>query len=122
MDGRPTDRGYVLNISPPKSDKKRERLKIKIPVLLLNALDDPLVPEELFVTPHNHVKCNESAIFVITHHGGHLGFVEGGLFDVEPVTWLDKALMQCTIAVIRANQSVDQSSLGKQISNFVIAS
>ena len=29
--------------------------QIKIPVLLLNALDDPLVPEELFVTPHNHV-------------------------------------------------------------------
>ncbi|XP_068714119.1 monoacylglycerol lipase ABHD2-like [Montipora foliosa] len=96
--------------------------QIKIPVLLLNALDDPLVPEELFVTPHNHVKCNESAIFVITHHGGHLGFFEGGLFDVEPVTWLDKALMQYTIAVIRANQSEDQSSLGKQISNFVIAS
>ena len=29
--------------------------QIQIPVLLLNALDDPLVPEELFVTPHNHV-------------------------------------------------------------------
>ena len=68
------------------------------------------------------LECNESAIFVITHHGGHLGFFEGGLFDVEPVTWLDKALMQYTIAVIRANQSEDQSSLGKQISNFVIAS
>ena len=29
--------------------------QIKIPVLLLNALDDPLVPEELFITPYNHV-------------------------------------------------------------------
>ena len=29
--------------------------QVQIPVLLLNALDDPLVPEELYVTPHNHV-------------------------------------------------------------------
>lgn len=29
--------------------------QIKIPVLLLNALDDPLVPEELLATPHNHI-------------------------------------------------------------------
>lgn len=29
--------------------------QIKIPVFLLNASDDPLIPEELFDTPYNHV-------------------------------------------------------------------
>lgn len=96
--------------------------QVQIPVLLLNALDDPLVPEELFVTPHNHVKCNESAIFIITRHGGHLGFFEGGLLTVNPITWLDKALIQYITAVMQANRSEDHSPLEKQIANFVIAS
>ncbi|XP_015773343.1 PREDICTED: abhydrolase domain-containing protein 2-like isoform X2 [Acropora digitifera] len=96
--------------------------QVQIPVLLLNALDDPLVPEELYVTPHNHVKSNESAIFVITRHGGHLGFFEGGLLAVNPITWLDKALIQYTTAVMQANRSDDHSPLDKQIGNFVIAS
>ncbi|XP_078343367.1 monoacylglycerol lipase ABHD2-like isoform X1 [Oculina patagonica] len=96
--------------------------QIKIPVLLLNALDDPLVPEELFVTPYNHVKCNESAIFVVTHHGGHLGFYEGGLFTVYPLTWLDKAVMQYIMAVMNVKQSEKESSLLNQDKKFVIAS
>ena len=68
------------------------------------------------------LECNESAIFVITRHGGHLGFFEGGLLTVNPITWLDKALIQYTTAVIQANRSEDHSPLGKQIGNFVIAS
>ena len=65
---------------------------------------------------------NESAIFVITRHGGHLGFFEGGLLAVNPITWLDKALIQYTTAVMQANRSEDHSPLDKQIGNFVIAS
>ena len=65
---------------------------------------------------------NESAIFVITRHGGHLGFFEGGLLAVNPITWLDKALIQYTTAVMQANRSEDLSPLDKQIGNFVIAS
>lgn len=84
--------------------------QVKIPVLLLNALDDPLVPEELFITPYNHVKCNEAALFVVTHHGGHLGFYEGGFFTVSPLTWLDKAVMQYIMAVLKVKQSEEKSS------------
>jgi len=97
--------------------------QIKIPVLLLNALDDPLVPEELLVTPHNHVKCNESALFVVTYHGGHLGFFEGGLFGVSPLTWLDKALMQYIVAVLKTNQpTAEESGSFNQAKKYVIAS
>ena len=68
------------------------------------------------------LESNESAIFVITRHGGHLGFFEGGLLAVNPITWLDKALIQYTTAVMQANRSDDHSPLDKQIGNFVIAS
>lgn len=67
-------------------------------------------------------ECNESAIFIITRHGGHLGFFEGGLLSVNPITWLDKALIQYITAVMQANRSEDHSPLEKQIANFVIAS
>ena len=68
------------------------------------------------------LESNESAIFVITRHGGHLGFFEGGLLAVNPITWLDKALIQYTTAVMQANRSEDHSPLDIQIGNFVIAS
>ena len=61
-------------------------------------------------------------MFVITRHGGHLGFFEGELLAVNPITWLDKALIQYTTAVMQANRSEDHSPLDKQIGNFVIAS
>ncbi|XP_073229102.1 monoacylglycerol lipase ABHD2-like [Porites lutea] len=96
--------------------------QIKIPVLLLNALDDPLVPEELFVTPHNHVKCNESALFVVTYHGGHLGFYEGGVLDVSPLSWMDKALIQYIKAVLKVKRSSKDSSSSSERNNCVIAS
>ena len=56
-------------------------------------------------------ECNEAALFVVTHHGGHLGFYEGGFFTVSPLTWLDKAVMQYIMAVLKVKQSVEKSSL-----------
>ena len=56
-------------------------------------------------------ECNEAALFVVTHHGGHLGFYEGGFFTVSPLTWLDKAVMQYIMAVLKVKQSEEKSSL-----------
>lgn len=96
--------------------------QIKIPVFLLNASDDPLIPEELFDTPYNHVKCNESAVFVVTHHGGHLGFYEGGFFTVFPLTWLDKAVIQYIKAVLKVKNEGKLSSLSEQDEEYFSAS
>ena len=75
-----------------------------------------------FISVFFFLESNESAIFVITRHGGHLGFFEGGLLAVNPITWLDKALIQYTTAVMQANRSEDHLPLDNQIGNFVIAS
>lgn len=73
---------------------------VKMPVLMLNARDDPLVSKRLFNTPREHVHTNPNAIFVVTRHGGHLGFYEGGPFSVSTLTWMDRAIMQYIIAVM----------------------
>ena len=68
------------------------------------------------------LECNESALFVVTYHGGHLGFYEGGLVDVSPLSWMDKALIQYIKAVMKVKRSSKDSSSSSERNNCVIAS
>ena len=68
------------------------------------------------------LECNESAVFVVTHHGGHLGFYEGGFFTVFPLTWLDKAVIQYINAVLKVKNEGKLSSLSEQDEEYVSAS
>lgn len=43
---------------------------------------------------------NENVIFAVTHHGGHLGFYEGGLIYPDTITWLDKIVVQYADAIV----------------------
>lgn len=67
-------------------------------------------------------ECNEAALFVVTYHGGHLGFYEGGLLTVSPLTWLDKAVMQYIVAVLKVKQTENKSSLLNIGKEYVVAS
>ena len=68
------------------------------------------------------LECNESAVFVVTHHGGHLGFYEGGFFTVFPLTWLDKAVIQYIKAVLKVKNEGKLSSLSEQDEEYFSAS
>lgn len=51
---------------------------------------------------------NDKALFVITKHGGHLGFYEAegaGLLTYGAYTWLDKAVVQYASAVLLVTAS-----------------
>ncbi|XP_013395951.1 monoacylglycerol lipase ABHD2 isoform X1 [Lingula anatina] len=83
--------------------------KIKIPMFFLNSADDPLVPPALHDMPHDFVTSHENCIFAVTKHGGHLGFFTGSGFTPEPVTWLDKVIVQYADALIQvSNQCQDK--------------
>ena len=44
---------------------------------------------------------NPLAMFVVTEHGGHLGYYESlGLFKISEITWMDKAILQYILAVM----------------------
>ena len=48
---------------------------------------------------------NKEGMFVLTKHGGHLGFYEGGLIWPNKTTWLEHALLEYIIAMDDAVQS-----------------
>uniref|UniRef100_A0A0N4ZG60 AB hydrolase-1 domain-containing protein n=1 Tax=Parastrongyloides trichosuri TaxID=131310 RepID=A0A0N4ZG60_PARTI len=67
---------------------------IKIPMLFLNAEDDPIVPKQLYNLVQDICKKNNNLAHVLTKHGGHLGFLEGRSLKPNSVTWLDRFIVQ----------------------------
>jgi predicted alpha/beta-fold hydrolase len=61
---------------------------IPVPVLLLQAKDDPMIPFELFTGVE--VRSNPNLTLVATEHGGHLGFISRN----SPRFWADEVLTE----------------------------
>jgi hypothetical protein len=61
---------------------------IRIPALLLQAKDDPMIPFEVFTGVEVH--SNPNLTLVATEHGGHLGFISRSL----PRFWADEVLTE----------------------------
>ena len=68
--------------------------RISLPMLIINANDDPIVPETLHKYPRKLLEVNKNALFLRVPHGGHLGFFEGGFVIPNRVTWLDRMLAE----------------------------
>nr|CAD7257836.1 unnamed protein product [Timema shepardi] len=66
---------------------------INIPMIFINARDDPIVPEPLLEPMRAFAAQHTNTLYLELAHGGHLGFYEGGLVYPNPVTWLDRALV-----------------------------
>ncbi|KAK2539427.1 Abhd2 [Columba livia] len=72
---------------------------IYVPLLLVNAADDPLVHESLLSIPRALSEKRENVMHVLPLHGGHLGFFEGSVLFPEPLTWMDKLVVQYANAI-----------------------
>jgi len=46
----------------------------------------------------------DNVIFALTHHGGHLGYFEGGIVLPNSVTWLDRIIVEFSSALLHSNQ------------------
>ena len=71
-----------------KCSAKQFLKDIKVPTLIIHALDDPfmtpkILPCENEISEHIQLK--------ITKHGGHVGFVHGGIF--KPKYWLEERIV-----------------------------
>ncbi|VDI45727.1 phospholipase ABHD3-like [Mytilus galloprovincialis] len=69
---------------------------LKVPVLVLNAADDPFSPHHAI--PVKEAEENENIAIVVTSHGGHIGFMEG--FIPRNSTFMDKLFSQYVKAVV----------------------
>ena len=68
-------------------------------MVIVNARDDTLVPEQVHEFPTRYTQRNHNAMFIATDYGGHLGFFEGGFFSPSPLSWLDRLVFEYTDAV-----------------------
>jgi predicted alpha/beta-fold hydrolase len=64
--------------------------RIRLPVLLINAVDDPLVPQATL--PLQELAQNSSLRAVFTRGGGHAGFVSGES-PASPCFWAEKTAL-----------------------------
>lgn len=62
--------------------------RIRVPTLLVQAKDDPLIPFEVY--QHASVSTNSHLHLIAVEHGGHLGF----LAKTKPRFWLDETLLE----------------------------
>ncbi|KAK6057658.1 hypothetical protein COOONC_04784 [Cooperia oncophora] len=58
--------------------------KIRMPMIFLFAKDDPIIPKCLWEPVKEFASTTEDMAFIMTKHGGHLGFIEGGFFLPNP--------------------------------------
>ena len=64
---------------------------IQIPTLVLHSRDDPFLPTEAI--PETALHANPSITPVLTDHGGHVGFVDGGV-PFRPHFWAELVISE----------------------------
>jgi abhydrolase domain-containing protein 2 len=89
--------------------------RIYVPLMLVNAADDPLVHESLLTIPKSLSEKRENVMFVLPLHGGHLGFFEGSVLFPEPLTWMDKLVVEYANAICQWERSKLQCSDTEQV-------
>ncbi|XP_062946392.1 monoacylglycerol lipase ABHD2 isoform X1 [Cynocephalus volans] len=89
--------------------------RIYVPLMLVNAADDPLVHESLLTIPKSLSEKRENVMFVLPLHGGHLGFFEGSVLFPEPLTWMDKLVVEYANAICQWERNKLQCSDTEQV-------
>ncbi|KAM7534265.1 hypothetical protein Aperf_G00000105135 [Anoplocephala perfoliata] len=78
--------------------------RIRIPLLCLNAADDPFVPFQ--TVPLDAIKDTENVVLALTRHGGHIGFLTG--LSLTGPSLMDHAVPQFASAVFEHREEFDQ--------------
>uniref|UniRef100_A0A1B6CY92 AB hydrolase-1 domain-containing protein n=2 Tax=Clastoptera arizonana TaxID=38151 RepID=A0A1B6CY92_9HEMI len=76
---------------------------IDIPMVFINAKDDPIVPEALLEPIREYTSAHDKFIYMEVAHGGHLGFYEGGLIYPNTIAWLDRVLVSLVGSLVFLN-------------------
>jgi predicted alpha/beta-fold hydrolase len=88
---------------------------VKIPLLLINALDDPTVNESAL--PYNQCQANPHTILIVTNCGGHVSFPEGILPLLSP-NWSDRVAVEYLNAFVAMKKEREQNSRMSETATF----
>eukprot|EP01094_Clydonella_sp_ATCC50884_P006140 TRINITY_DN15167_c0_g1_i1.p1 TRINITY_DN15167_c0_g1~~TRINITY_DN15167_c0_g1_i1.p1 ORF type:complete len:192 (+),score=28.13 TRINITY_DN15167_c0_g1_i1:72-578(+) len=89
---------------------------LNIPLLMVNAEDDPLFVPTLLAIPRKHSKINPYLLYVENEHGGHLGFAQGNVF-ARHVLWSDEVCLQYIRAVLDRFKQVSVTRKDQRVQN-----
>jgi len=81
---------------------------INVPMVFVNAMDDPIVPPPLLEIVRDFALNHKNIIYVEQKYGGHLGFYEGGLFYPKPLTWMDRMVVHISNGLVAAFDNKDK--------------
>lgn len=97
---------------------------VTVPLLLVNSSDDPLIHHSLLDIPRTLAEKMPNLIFVLTQHGGHLGFFEGAMLFPQPLTWMDKVIVEYTDSICQweKNQPACQRSSHQDMNSSCLQS
>ncbi|KAK7912466.1 hypothetical protein WMY93_012677 [Mugilogobius chulae] len=87
---------------------------VNVPLLLVNAADDPLVHDSLLNIPRTLAAKKPNVVFALTLHGGHLGFFEGAVLFPQPITWMDKVIVGFANAICQWEKQKPQCQSSPQ--------
>ncbi|KAL9537645.1 hypothetical protein MBANPS3_011589 [Mucor bainieri] len=73
---------------------------VRIPLLCINALDDPIALAQCI--PVDEIKVNPYIVLAATRYGGHLGWFE---HSYRPSRWVDKPISEFVVAMFQANDA-----------------
>jgi len=68
-------------------------------MIFVNSTDDPIVPPPLLNIIRKSAAKQDNFLFIEQKYGGHLGFYEGGLIYPNPLSWLDRLVVQMAEAL-----------------------
>ncbi|MEN8119457.1 MAG: alpha/beta fold hydrolase [Bacteroidota bacterium] len=73
-----------------QSSCKQFLTSIRIPTLLISALDDPFLPKECY--PYEEAEQNPNFYFETPKYGGHVGFING--YPLSKELWSEKRVLE----------------------------
>jgi len=90
-------------------------------MIFVNSTDDPIVPPPLLNIIRKSVAKQDNFLFIEQKYGGHLGFYEGGLIYPNPLSWLDRLVVQMSEALtIYSTDVKSKAQLDDDDDNFVV--
>lgn len=86
--------------------------KVRMPVLCVNAEDDPFSPQQAI--PVKEASVNPSVALLITAHGGHIGFLEGVFPNHQ--RYMNRVFSQFMGATLHHSQELRQATAEEHVS------
>ncbi|CAO3637922.1 unnamed protein product [Cunninghamella blakesleeana] len=77
---------------------------VRIPLLCVNALDDPISP--LSSIPYDEIKINPYVVLATTDYGGHLGWFTNAF---SPTRWVDQPLAEFVYAMTKIEKEINDN-------------